>query len=394
MNLTNPRWAQRWLPAMVMPLVLAACAGGTGDTTTTSEAEAPETTAPTTETTAGPGTTAAPDGQEYRVALIYPGTADDLSWSNAWFDGAEQAMEANPNITVESVELLNDPAAVVQQGSAFASEGYDLILIAHGAMVEPALTLAQQFPDVQICLAPYNPAEGEEWPANLCWVDVAQHNANFFAGALAAMVTETGHIASLNGFAFPALTRQPEAFHLGARCVDPGITFTQQYIETWTDTGISKSAAQAEIAGGADVLLSATDSAVFGILEAAAEADTQVWTVPSYYESQSLDPDHVMTSAVHGLTFASQAIIEAGTAGEIGESAFIDFDATNNPEINAPLYDIVRALLTADDLAQYEDIVSRVRSGDITIPDETTGDPTIGTEGSGGEIDPASIGCG
>ena len=60
-----------------------------------------------------------------------PGTADDLSWSNAWWDGAAQAMEANPNITVESVEL-NDPAAVVQQGSAFASEGFDLILIAHG----------------------------------------------------------------------------------------------------------------------------------------------------------------------------------------------------------------------------------------------------------------------
>jgi len=400
MRESKSRWAPRWLLLLTaITMVLAACAGDTGESTTTAEstdttAGSTDTTAGSTDTTAGSTDTTAASGESYQVALIYPGTADDLSWSNAWFDGAEVAMAANPAISVESVELLNDPAAVVQQGSAFASEGFDLILIAHGAMVEPALTLAQQFPDTQICLAPYNPAEGEEWPANLCWIDVAQHNANFIAGALAAMVSESGHIASLNGFAFPGLTRQPEAFNLGARCVNPDITFTQQYIETWTDTGIAKSAAQAQVAGGADVILSATDSAVFGIIEAAAEADGQVWVVPSYYESQSLDPDHVMTSAIHGLAFASTSIIEQGAGDGFEESEFLDFDAVNDPEINAPLYPNIQEMLSADELAQYEDIVARVRSGEITIPDETVGDPTIGVEGSGATIDPASIGCG
>ena len=400
MRESKSRWAPRWLLLLTaITMVLAACAGDTGEPTTTAESTqttdgSTETTAGSTDTTAGSTDTTAASGESYQVALIYPGTADDLSWSNAWFDGAELAMDANPAISVESVELLNDPAAVVQQGSAFASEGFDLILIAHGAMVEPALTLAQQFPDTQICLAPYNPTEGEEWPANLCWIDVAQHNANFIAGALAAMVTESGHIASLNGFAFPGLTRQPEAFNLGGRCVNPDITFTQQYIETWTDTGIAKSAAQAQVAGGADVILSATDSAVFGIIEAAAEADGQVWVVPSYYESQSLDPDHVMTSAIHGLAFASTSIIEQGAGDGFEESAFLEFDAVNDPEIDAPLYPNIQEMLSADELAQYQDIVARVRSGEITIPDETVGDPTIGAEGSGATIDPASIGCG
>jgi basic membrane lipoprotein Med (substrate-binding protein (PBP1-ABC) superfamily) len=328
------------------------------------------------------------------VALIYPGTKDDLSWSNAWFDGAQKAMDANPNLTVESVELLNDPAAVVQQGSAFASQGYQFIMIAHGAMVEPAVTLAKQFPDTQICLAPHQPAEGEEQPDNLCYIDIAQQGADFIAGVLAAMVTKTNHIASLNGFAFPALTRQPEGFDLGARCVNPDIKFTQQYIQTWTDTGISKSAAQAEIAGGADVILSATDSAVFGILEAAKEASSQVWVVPSYYESQSLDPDHVLTSAIHGLAFASTEMMDMAASGKIEAKGFVSFDAVNDPEINAPLYDNIKAMLTPDQLAKYEDIVAKVRSGAIAIPDETTGSPTIGAEGDGAKIDPASIGCG
>lgn len=374
-------------------LVVAACGGSAATTTTASTATTSGTTSATTaatETTASETTAAA---EPYRVALIYPGTADDLSWSNAWFDGAEAAMANNPNIEVESVELLNDPAAVVQQGSAFASQGFNMILIAHGAMVEPAITLAQQFPDVLICLAPYHPAEGEEQAENLCWVDPAQHNANFLAGALSALVTGTGHIASLNGFAFPGLTRQPEAFVLGARCVDPEITFSQQYIQTWTDTGIAKAAAQSEIAGGADIILAATDSAVFGVIEAADEASSQVWVIPSYYESQSLDPDHVLTSAIHGLTFTSQSMIEAAANGEIGAAEFFEFDATNNPEINAPLYDNIRDLLSDEDLATYEGIVESVRSGAITVPDETAGDNPIGAEGSGSAIDPASIGC-
>ena len=384
------------LAFLTLAILLAACGGG--DTSDTTAAPSTETTSvPGTETTAAPSTDTTGGGEEggeYRVALIYPGTADDLSWSNAWFDGAEQAMAENPNITVESVELLNDPAAVVQQGSAFASQGYDFIMIAHGAMVEPAVTLANQFPDVQFCLAPHHPDGSIEIPDNLCWVDPAQHNANFLAGALAALVTETNHVASLNGFAFPGLTRQPEAFHLGARCVNPDITFTQQYIETWTDTGIAKSAAQAQIAGGADVILSATDSAVFGILEAADEASSQVWVVPSYYESQSLDPDHVLTSAIHGLTFTSKSMIEMAAAGEIGAQAFVEFDALNNPEINAPLYDSVGALLSDDDKAQFEAIVAGVKDGSITVPDETAGDSPIGAEGSGATVDLAAIGCG
>lgn len=403
MNLRSGRGNIRLLSLITaLLMVLAACGDGDAD----GAGDTPEAADSPTETTAAPAAPAdteapaddgAAAGEPFRVALIYPGTADDLSWSNAWFDGAEAAMANNPNIEVESVELLNDPDAVLQQGSAFAGQGFDFILIAHGAMVDPAITLAQQFPDVQVCLAPHHPSDatgGDNQPDNLCWIDVAQHNADFLAGALAALVTDSGRIASLNGFAFPALTRQPESFVLGARCVDPDIEFSQQYIETWVDTAIAKSAAQSEIAGGADVILSATDSAVFGILEAAEEADSQVWVIPSYYESQSLGPDVVLTSAIHGLTFASTSVIEMAANGEIGPKAFVEFDATNNPEIAAPLYDNIAALLSDEERATYDGIVEAVRSGAIAIPDETSGDPTIGTEGSGSAIDPGSIGCG
>ncbi len=110
---------------IAIAMIAAACGSGSDDTTTTTGGDTGATT-----TTAAPGattTTAAP-AEPFRVALIYPGTADDLSWSNAWFEGAQEAVAQNPNVEVESVELINDPDQALAQGSAFASEGFDLIL--------------------------------------------------------------------------------------------------------------------------------------------------------------------------------------------------------------------------------------------------------------------------
>ena len=106
---TKPRWAPRWLLlATAIAMILAG--GGTAGPRDRwrnrghnqfplpkPPLQAPKPRRPPAETTA-PATdsTAAPDGEAYQVALIYPGTADDLSWSNAWWDGAEQAMEVNP----------------------------------------------------------------------------------------------------------------------------------------------------------------------------------------------------------------------------------------------------------------------------------------------------------
>ena len=59
---------------------------------------------------------------EFRVALMYPGTSKDLSWSNAVFDGAMNAKNKDSSISIETVELLNDPQVFEQQGVAFAAQ--------------------------------------------------------------------------------------------------------------------------------------------------------------------------------------------------------------------------------------------------------------------------------
>lgn len=369
-------------------LVAAACGGD--DDETGGSGDEPDGAAAAPEPTAAPE----PPPEPYRVALLIPGTSDDASWSNAWADGAAAADAANDDVIVEIVEALPEVDDFIQQGGAFAGDGYDLILMADGRMVDAARTVAEQFPETVVCQIPHQPESTDGNPDNLCYVDVAQHHANFFTGAIAALVSDTGRVASINGFAFPGLTRQPETFHLGARCVNPGIEFSQQYINTWTDTAAAKAAAQAEIAAGADVIMAATDQAVLGVISAAQEAEGTVWVIPSYYDSFEVAPDVVLTSAVHGLQDVAAALIDQGLNGRIPTAAFIDFTAQNTAGISAaPLYDNAGAL-DAEGRAAFDDLEDKVRSGDIMIPDETAGDNPVGVEGAGGEIDLAAIGCG
>ena len=360
-------------------------------------------TAPTTSTaltTAGGTAEHAaekPVAEPYRAVILYPGFSDDQSWANAWWDGAIQAMDNWPHVQVESVEYAYEVDDYLQNGLSFANEGFDLIIMAHGVMSDPAAQVAEANPGTQVCVAPVQPTQDllDASPPNLCFIDMAQHHANFFTGALAALVTETGHIGALGGFPFPALTSQPESFHLGARCVNPDIEFSQRYIFTWEDTGIAKTAAQALIADGVDVIQSATDQAVLGIIEAADDADSQVWVIPAYYDSYEINPDVVLTSAIHGLTDVAREMVGRGARGEIEPGSFHDFTAYNTPGISAaPLRGPGAAALSDEGRAIFEDLEERVRSGAIQIPDETEGDNPIGLEeGLGGKIDLASIGC-
>lgn len=385
-RISSPRPSSRAgraiVSALVAALLLAAC-GADGDDASAADD--------------GAGGAAAGGGsgeEPFRIGTILSGTVDDLQFANGWVDGIRAAQEERPNIETEFVELINDPDQVIAQGSAFGSAGYDLVTVAHGAMADPLVQLAQQFPDTTWCLGTYQPPEdAPDTPDNVCWLDVEFHAAMFMAGALAALVTSSDHIASVNGFAFPALTRQPEAFHLGARCVNPDIEFTQEYIETWTDTGLARAATQSMIAAGADVVLAATDSAVLGMVEAANEASNDVWVVPAYYEQRSIGPDVVLTSAVSGLDVALKDLVVRVMDGDIGPGEFIRSDATDNEGIGAPLYPEVEASLGEEDLTTFRDIEQRVNDGDITVPDEVEGDHPVGEVGSGGRIPLEAIGC-
>jgi basic membrane protein A len=333
----------------------------------------------------------------YQVAVLFPGTSNDGSWGQAWSEGANAAAKKY-GVKVTLVGNLNTPDQYLAQASAFGSKGYNLIIIANGGVGQADLQAAQHFPKTKFVQAPFQfptPAaqKARNEPGNLGHIDAEQQQGAFLAGALAGLITKTNKVASVNGYAFPALTRQPEAFSLGARCVNSKVTFSQKYINSWDDTALAKAAAQAYISNGADVLFSATDQASQGMFQAAEAAPRPTYVIPSYFDSHSQAPKVVLTSVLYNLQGVAQDLIKMGKAGQIGDHFFKDYTYKNiGVGKLAPFYNLASAL-SPEAKAGFAKITSEVLSGKIKIPDETVGKTTIGTPNSAAKINVKSLGC-
>jgi basic membrane lipoprotein Med (substrate-binding protein (PBP1-ABC) superfamily) len=340
----------------------------------------------------------APNQEEYRVAVLTTGATNNRSWANAWSDGAKKAAREFPNVKVTIVGNLDAPDQYVSQGAAFASQGYDLLIFAHGAMVEPAIRLGRQFPNtkiVQVFQYKTLAEQRSQEPPNVGHVDIEQQHGAFLAGVLAGMLTKTNTIATVFAFPFPALTRQPEAFELGARCVNSKVKTVQKQTNSFTDAALARAAASSLISGGADVVFSAVDQAVQGIVQAAAQARRgKVYAIPSYYDSFALNPRVVLTSVLYNLQGVSYDLIKRGRSGQLGDHFFRSYTYRNlGVGELAKFRNPVAGEIPAVAVDVLNDIRTKLRSGAIRIPDETTGTVTIGTPGSAKKINVASLGC-
>jgi basic membrane protein A and related proteins len=334
---------------------------------------------------------------QYQVAVLFPGTSNDGSWGQAWSEGANAgAKKYKAKVTL--VGNLNTPDQYLAQASAFASKGYNLVIIANGGVGNADLEAAQHFPKTKFVQAPFQfpnaaAAEKRGEPTNLGHIDAEQQQGAFLAGVLAGLITKTNKVASVNGYAFPALTRQPEAFSLGARCVNSKVSFTQKYINSWDDTALAKAAAQAFISNGADVLFSATDQASQGMFQAAEAAPRPTYVIPSYFDSHSQAPKVVLTSVLYNLQGVAEDLIGLGVKGKIGSHFTKDYTYKNiGVGKLAPFYNLASAV-PASAKAELNAVLQKVLSGKIKIPDETLGSPTIGAPNTAAKIDVKSLGC-
>ena len=338
---------------------------------------------------------------QLQVAVLFPGTEHDGSWGNAWADGAKAAAKKY-NVKLTLVGNLNTPDQYLAQGAAFGSKGYDLVVIADGITFDVDQKLAKQFPKTSWCMSPVEFIDAASvsgsWQSNSCVVDPEQQDGAFRAGVLAGLVTKTNVIASVNGYAFPALTRQPEAFYLGAACVNSKIKFEQKYINSWDDTALAKAAAQSFIGDKADVLFSATDQAVQGMYEAAKSAPRPSYVIPSYYDSHKQAPSVVLTSVLYNLQGVSYDLIRRLATHQLPSHFFKRYSFVNfGVGTLAPFYNL-SSVVPAKAKATLAAIDKKLRSGQIHVPDEVLGTNgkgknAIGAPNSAAKINVRSLGC-
>jgi basic membrane protein A len=377
------RWTSksRGFLALVAVAVVAVIVAGCGSSDNSSSSSSTSTSAA---------------AKNFKVAVLSTGATNNRSWANSWADGATKAAK-DLGATVTMVGNVETPDQYTSQGASFAAKGYNMIIFAHGAMNDPAVKLAKQFPNVKFVQAPFefpDKAAQQAQPPNLGHVDFKQEQGSFLAGAMAGLVTKTNKVGAVYAFPFPALTRQPEAFSLGARCTNPKVTFTQKATSSFTDAALARAAASSLFDSGVDVVFSAVDQAVQGVIAAANNSSTKpAYVVAQYRDQHDLGRNVVLTSVVYNLNGVAENIIKDGLDKKVGAHYFKDYNLANfNVGTLAPLQNLSSAL-TASDQKIMATVTQAVKDGTIKVPDAVTGSPTIGKPGSAAKIDPTSLGC-
>ncbi len=322
------------------------------------------------------------DGEKFRVAALLTGTENDGGISQGFVEGMRLA-EKQHGVEIRTVGPIQTPDETMQQGAAFAQDGFDLVIILHSGLIDATPKLAAQFPDTQFC-AFWDEDEDvlAGQPENVCYFDPEHQFGSFMGGVAAGLATQTGHVGAIVGMDIPLATRQAQGFHLGARCVNPDVTYNEVFTGDFNDSAKARTAAESLYGGGADILLAAVDSAIQGMFTVA-EAAPGRFVVPQYLDNYDAAPDVVLTSALFGLDEIALEIIEDGIAGEFERQyRFIDKFSLADFHEHADL-------LGEEKLAKVEEIREKILAGEIEIPDENV----IGSAGSAASIDVKELGC-
>jgi hypothetical protein len=150
------------------------------------------------------------------------------------------------------------------------------------------------------------------------------------------------------------------------------------------------------------MLLAAVDQAVQGVIQAAAqaqEAGKQVFVFPSYFDSNDLNPEVVLSSVLYNLDGIGFDIIERGLNDELGDNFFQSYTFANLQVGDLAPFAEQEELVGEENVQIIEQVKTALADGTITIPDETVSDPnvaggaTIGEVGSAAKLDVAEIGC-
>ncbi len=144
-----------------------------------------------------------------------------------------------------------------------ASEDPDVIVGDAFAAEDAVREVAKEFPDTAFVFG----SGGEEQAPNFSVFDNWLQDPAYLAGMLAGGLTETGTIGVVGAMPIPEVNRIVNAFTTGAQESRPDATVTVSFINSFFDPATAKQAAEAAIAGGADVLFAERD----GVIAAAEE---------------------------------------------------------------------------------------------------------------------------
>ena len=367
------------IPAMALSLAmafsLAACGGGT----------AKESAAPAESAAAE---SAAPEAKGLKIAICTsPNTVADGSFNEDNYDVLLSFIASRGAIdTVTPVqEPTGDPAAAAQTVSDVVAD-YD-VLVCTGFQFAGIATIAQDNPDKYFILVDSFPSvDGKDAEVeNVYAMQFAENEGGFFAGIAAALETQTGKVAVVNGVAYPSNVNYQFGFESGVAYANKNLGAKAEVVEipsyagtdvtganvggnytgNFGDEAMGKVVGQALIQQGCDIIFVAAGASGNGVFTAAKEAgNVKVigCDVDQYDDGANGDSNIILTSALKNMAINVERQLNAIVDGTFkGGNYTLQADTDSTGYVSAD----GRQQLSEATLKTLADVYPLVKDGTI-----------------------------
>lgn len=372
--------------ALIFALSMVACAQQTPAEEAPAE-EAPAEEAPAEETPAeeaeeAPAEEAPADGT-YEIALVTDiGNIDDKSFNQGSWEGVVEYAEANgktynyyrpsedsDEARIESIETAIDKGAKV--------------VVMPGYLFGPAVqTVQAEYPDVMFLGIDMGLGDVPEPTANVSLITYQEEQAGYLAG-YAAVQDGYRKLGFLGGIDVPAVIRYGYGFLQGANAaaVELGVvdevSVKYWYSGSFTPTDEIKTKMSGWYTEGTEVVFSCGGGIYLSAVGAAQEANAKVIGVDV---DQSAESELIITSAMkelkNSVVMALTALYDnggtwpaeyAGTEQKLGAAQ----DCVGLPTAEGSWR------LTTYTVEQYNELFAKVKSGEISISNDTENAPAV-----------------
>jgi basic membrane lipoprotein Med (substrate-binding protein (PBP1-ABC) superfamily) len=301
------------------------------------------------------------------------GRVNDGTFNQYAFEGMEAAV-ADFGLTSDYVETQaqTDYEANIQ---SCLDEGYDAIVTVGFLIADGTRAAAEANPDV--FFIGVDQFVAEPLP-NYVGLQFREDQGGFLAGALAALMTETGTVAGVYGIAIPPVVKFRNGFEQGARFINPDIETLGVYIDDFLAPDRGAAAAEQLIGEGADVIFGAGGPTGSGAIAFAAAEGVRVIGVDqdeyftTFGEGETPGAENLISSAVKRVDNGVYQMIELLVNGEgFPEEGMYVLSVENDGIGFAPAHD---SDVPEEVTAQLEEILAGLVDGSI----ETGVDPVTG----------------
>lgn len=259
--------------------------------------------------------------------------------------------------------LQSKSAADYQPNLTVLSEARFNMIYAIGFLMSDDLgQVAHQFPQQQYAII-----DAIVPDPNVVSVTFKEEDGSFLAGAIAAMVSKTHHIAFIGGQDIPLIRKFEAGYVAGAHEIDPNTRVDVKYAGSFDDVPAGKELANLLFNDGADIIYTAAGKVGLGAIDAARTRPAGDYIIGVDNNQDALAPGKILTSMVKHVDVAVYDIAQ----GILNRKPLHGHVVLGLRDGGISLTDFkyTRSAISAADMARLNTLRQAIISGRITVPD-------------------------